>query len=81
MFDFSFIQCASSLSTNPRVPPGDKKEYSRVVAWAVDQISKRYLLNSNKVFSQFQFFFRFDNCDCFCKLFSLQVSWNKRIGR
>lgn len=39
---FLCLQCASSLSTNPRVPPTDKKEYSRVVSWAADRISQKY---------------------------------------
>ncbi|CAL8111440.1 unnamed protein product [Orchesella dallaii] len=42
---FGLFLSASSLSTNPRVPPADKKEYTRVVTWAVDQITKRYLLS------------------------------------
>jgi tetratricopeptide (TPR) repeat protein len=39
---FGLFLAASSLGTNQRVPAPDKKEYTRVMHWAADEVSKRY---------------------------------------
>jgi len=39
---FGLFLAGSSLATNQRVPAPDKKEFTRVMHWAADEISKRY---------------------------------------
>jgi hypothetical protein len=37
----NFVQAASNLASNPRLPAPEKKDYSKVVTWVGEEISNR----------------------------------------